>query len=89
MAKHPAPTITGTIPTAAMGQRVVQIVENGKPLKFYSATEAAARIGINISSVVRMMNRGDVRVIISVDGVQRMLLEEDVLAIAAARALKK
>jgi hypothetical protein len=36
-----------------------------------------------------MMNRGDVRVIISVDGVQRMLLEEDVLAIAAARALKK
>ena len=89
MANKVTPTVVSVIPQGELGQRVVKIVEDGKHLRFYSPGEAADRIGCSPAMITRMMNMGSVRVIVSVDGRQRMLLEEDVELIAAERGKKK
>jgi len=81
-------TVVGTIPPQQDRQQIVEIREDGRLLKFYSITGAAERIGCSVATASRMATAGDVRVIVSADGLTRMILAHDVEAIARDRARK-
>ncbi len=83
-----SPTIVGTAPFKSI-VRTVEAEVNGRPAEFYSIAGAAAKIGCDPALVSRMATHGNVRILLSADGLTRMILGEDVEAIAAARRKKK
>jgi len=81
-------TVVGTIPPGQDKQNTVEIFEEGRRLRFYSATGAAEKIGCSVALVSRMATQGRLRVLVSADGKTRMILAHDVESIARDRAKK-
>jgi hypothetical protein len=82
--------ITTKVPEHRLDQRVLRVLmPGGDVLAFYSPSEGARVIGTTEAMVTKMMDRGDVRVLVSAgDRKRRMILKEDVDAIAEARRLR-